>query len=126
MPFSGIRWRSGAHPEHVARRVVKLGREIDAKVLTIAEGIAEEVHIYMFVSHRWTNRSFQAEDELMAKAVRLSEHLVAIYAVQGAPHGIFLELEGTTPDPKWGIIPEALTYAYPRIMAELAKAFQGA
>lgn len=114
----GIRWATP--PSTLIKRIKVLGQETDEGVLRVAQVIAEEVQSYMVANHKWTNRSFEAEDNLRGEAVRLAEHLVAIYAVSGAPHGVFLEMEGNSPDPKWGIIPEALQQAYPRVMAELA------
>lgn len=114
----GIVWRTS--PTDLGKRITILGEEIDAGVLRVAQVIADEVQQYMVSNHKWTNRSFEAEDNLRGEAVRLAEHLVAIYAVSGAPHGVFLEMEGSSPDPKWGIIPEALQQAYPRVMQELA------
>lgn len=115
---AGIRWQTS--PKQLARKIEIMGRDIDERVLRVAQVIADEVQAYMVANHRWVNRSFEAEDNLRGEAVRLAEHLIAIYAVQGAPHGVFLEMEGNSPDPKWGIIPEALQQAYPRVMAELA------
>lgn len=114
----GIVW--DISPAQLARRIELLGEGIDSKVLAVAQVIAEEVQAYMVSNHRWVNRSFEAEEKLRGEAVALAEHLVAIYAVQGAPHGVFLEMEGSSPDPKWGIIPEASQQAYPRVMQELA------
>ena len=114
----GIIWRTS--PSDLGKKIKILGDEIDEKVLRVAQVIAEEVQQYMVSNHRWVNRSYEAEDNLRGEAVRLAEHLIAIYAVSGAPHGVFLEMEGSSPDPKWGIIPEALQQAYPRVMQELA------
>lgn len=114
----GIVWTTS--PADLGRRIEILAEGLDDKILRVAQVIADEVQAYMVANHRWVNRSHEAEENLRGEAVRLAEHLVAIYAVSGAPHGVFLEMEGSSPDPKWGIIPEALQQAYPRVMAELA------
>lgn len=120
MAKSGIVWNRGGSPAAMAKRVAKFSQRLDDKVLRVAQVIADEVQQYMVSNHRWVNRSFEAEEKLRGEAVRIATHLVEIYAVQGAPHGVFLEMEGSNPDPKWGIIPEALMQAYPRVMQELA------
>lgn len=97
-------------------------RHIDEQTLRIADAIAEDVWLYMVQNHPWTNRTGEAEEKLHAEAVRVAEHMVAIYAAHGAAHGIWLEIRWGG---RWGIIPEALQAAYPRIMRELRGVFQG-
>lgn len=120
---SGIVWQSGHAPSDLGKAVVKFGEHIDANTLRVAAVIAEEMQQYMVANHRWVNRSYEAEENLRGEAVKLAEHLIAIYAVSGAPHGVFLEMEGPNPDPKWGIIPEAMVSVYGRLMQELRGIF---
>lgn len=117
-----IVWRIGHEPRTVAARIDGLARHIDEQTLRIAEGIAEDVWLYMTENHPWVNRTGDAEAALTAEAVRLAEHIVSIYAAHGVDYGIWLEIRWGG---KWGIIPEALQYAYPRIMRELQGVFAG-
>lgn len=119
---SGIVWQSGHAPSDLGRALVKFGEKIDANTLRIATVIADEATAYMKAHHPWTNRTGAAEAGLQASAVQLAEHLIAIYLVSSAPHGIWLEIKYAG---KWGIIPEAMVFAYGRLMQELRAIFAG-
>ncbi len=116
MATSGIVWRPGRTPAKLSAEIRVLGTRIDAAILRVAQAVAEDVRQYMVANHPWTNRTNEAEDNLRASAHRLAAHVVAIYLVQGAPHGIWLEIRWGG---RWGIIPDALAYAFPNIMREL-------
>lgn len=113
---SGIVWRPGQSPKVLSKKIALLGSGIDAQVLAVASVVADETATWMKANHRWVNRTGEAEAKLQASAVQLAQHLIAVYIVQGAPHGIWLELRWGG---RYGIIPDALMYAYPRIMDQL-------
>lgn len=77
------------------------------------QSAADEVLMWMVANHPWTNRTFQAENELRADAVNGGEQVIL---ENSAPHGIYLEFKHGG---RWGVIRPALAAAAPIFRAAM-------
>ena len=111
-----IQWRTP--PTVLAKNLLAHVANLESGAFDIIAAVGNEAQDFMKANHVWKNITGEAERKLTVITVQEGKKIVQYY-VQGAPHGVFLELANSG---RFAILAKTIQIHSPRIMSDLRKA----
>lgn len=108
-------------PSVMAEACDELAAQMEADLFSQMSGLAGRVETYMKTNAPWNDRTYQARNELSARANITGRGNVTIIAKHGSPHGPYLET-GTNYNPWTGRGNKAYPIVGPGLQAHYAEA----
>ncbi len=120
--FWGIEWVTD--PLDIADELDRYGDRLVDDLVDALQPVAQDMVSYARASHPWTNRTYEAEENLESQVYAMGEE-VGIVLSQGdltRNHGYWLEvIKGGV----WGVVPQTIAAYEARAMAVARRAVFG-
>lgn len=111
--MSAIKWTKS--PAHIQSEILLLDGKITQRVHTAAKRAGQNAKDWMKANHPWKNQTGEAERKLRKRTIKERDR-ISMYLIQGAPHGIWLEVKNAG---EYGVIPRAISRAVQELRREL-------